>query len=115
MDDNIDLWLGNSTERKLDTKQRRILITHWVGDAWELLQGNEYKESRYRCFEKTGCLITADGSDDDKINPEGLLGYVVPPSLLFDGSDHAVDCPVPEAAPEPLDHSTHGEQDEEPF
>ena len=113
MDENIDIWLGNGAEKKLDTRQRRILITHWVGDAWELLQSDEYDRSRYRCFEKTGCLITADGSGDDKINPEGLPGYVVPPSLPFDGSDNAVDCPVPEAAPEPIDESRHEDEDEE--
>ena len=28
---------------------------------------------------KTGCLISADGSNDDKIAPEGLQNYQVPP------------------------------------
>lgn len=32
---------------------------------------------------KTGCLITADGSEDDKICPEGLPNYQVPPPLEF--------------------------------
>ena len=43
--------------------------------------GEEYSNTRYRCFEKTGCLITADGSEDNKICPEGLTDYVVPPPL----------------------------------
>ena len=36
LDENIDLWLGNIPEKKLDIKQGRILITHWVGDAWKI-------------------------------------------------------------------------------
>ena len=75
-DGNVDLWVGN-TERKLDVKARRIFITHWVGEAYQRLMGDEY--ARTRSFEKTGSLITVDGSEDDKINPEGLPNYVVPP------------------------------------
>ena len=74
-DENIDLWLGNS-EEKLDTKRRRILITHLVGEAYEKLMSDDYSQSLYRSFEKTVCLITADESDDLKIRPEGLPGYV---------------------------------------
>ena len=33
---------------------------------------------------KTGTLITADGSEDELIKPEGLLGYIfLPPSVFF--------------------------------
>ena len=34
--------------------------------------GEDYKHRSYHSFEKTGCLITADGSEDSKINSEGL-------------------------------------------
>ena len=30
-----------------------------------------------KLFQKTGCLITADGSDDDKIRPQGLDPYLI--------------------------------------
>ena len=33
---------------------------------------------RYRYFEKTGCLITADGSDNAKINPEAIKRITCP-------------------------------------
>ena len=37
---------------------------------------------RYRLFQKTGKLITADGSDDER-QPEGLPNYnISPPSVL---------------------------------
>ena len=48
-DQNIDLWMGNSEER-LTVKQRRILITRWVGDAYEKLKGPDYQKIRYSCF-----------------------------------------------------------------
>ena len=35
----------------------------------------------YRSFEKTGCLITADGSEDEKIQTEGMPGYIVLPPV----------------------------------
>ena len=91
--------------------QWRILITYWVGDAWEILQGDKYKDSRYRCFERTGCLITADCSNDDKINPEGLPGYVVPPCLPFDGSENTIGSSAPEPTTEPADESTNADDD----
>ena len=40
-DQNIDLRMGNS-EKKLNVKQRQILITQWVGDAYEKLRGPDY-------------------------------------------------------------------------
>ena len=38
----------------------------------------KYKKMCFRSFEKTGCLITAVGSYDDKIEPESMPGYIVP-------------------------------------
>ena len=38
-DENIEKWIGNDQDR-------RILITHWVGDAFEKLQGSKYDYSR---------------------------------------------------------------------
>lgn len=37
-----------------------------------------------RCFEATGCLITADGSDEHLIKPGNLKGYVVTPPFLVE-------------------------------
>ena len=35
----------------------------------------------WRMWEKTGSLITADGSEDEKIQPEGLKEYKVQPLM----------------------------------
>ena len=67
-----------------------------MGDAYEKLMGGEYANSFYRSLEKTGCLITTDGSDDLKINPEGLPGYILPPPLLTPALEEAIQCEVPQ-------------------
>ena len=78
-EDNADLWHGN--EAGFSAKDRRILITLWAGEAYQKLISEQYDGFRWRMFEKTGCLITADGSGDDKIKPEGLDDYKVLPPI----------------------------------
>ena len=63
--------------------ENRILITKWVGDTYREFLSSKHDGLRYRSFQKTGCLIISNGSDDKFIQPEGLLNYVVaPPSPL---------------------------------
>ena len=67
-DDNIDKW-----HDKLSARERRILMTQWLGDAWDVLKSKS--DYIWRLFQKTGCLITSDGSEDDQIKPQGLDNY----------------------------------------
>ena len=67
--ENIDLWPG-----KLSARQRRTLLTKWAGDAWQELSDN-YGETRWKLFQHTGCLTTADGTDDCLILPQGFKTY----------------------------------------
>ena len=48
-------------------------------------------------IEKTGCLITADGSEDEKIQPEGLPEYRVPPPSILDPDTGTTAAPIPQA------------------
>ena len=51
-------------------------MTQWVGEAWSELRNDEtfFK----RLFKKTGCLLlSANGSDDVKISPQGLKNYQI--------------------------------------
>ena len=50
--------------------------------------GDDYAEFRLHSWRKTGCLMTADGSEDDSIKPEGLKDYVVPPPALVEPSSN---------------------------
>lgn len=94
-EENMNIWMGNS-EDKLTVSKRRILITHWVGDAYNILQGDNYAGFLRNCFEKTGCLLTADGSEDEKVKPEGLNDYKVMPPLKQPGPDRMPNIEIPE-------------------
>ena len=64
--DNVEKWESN----KLTASDRRALITQWTGeDAKQIDRDIRY---RRRLFEKTGLAMTADGSDDNLINLEGV-------------------------------------------
>ena len=98
-DENMEKWIGN---QKLTASDRRVLITHWVGEANKVLQGDNYASFRRGCFLRTGCLITADGSDDDKIKPEGLPDYIPPKVLRHSGPEEEIG-ETPEPAEDPDD------------
>ena len=101
-DENIEKWIGNDQE-KFSAKDRRILMTHWIGEAFEKLQGSKYDYSRWQCFERTGCLITADGSDNDKIKPDGMPDYLIPHQMPTVSADDPFESVAPAAEPIPDD------------
>ena len=105
-DDNLDIWMGNSDD-KLTVSKRRILITQWVGEAHRALQHENYDKFRWSCFERTGCLLTADGSDDDKVKPEGLHDYKPIPPLETPGPDYNTVFQEVESVEPPNDHFEH--------
>jgi len=59
---------------------RRILVTKWIGEAWERYTTDPtYEDTIFKCFQRTGCLLTADGSDDNEVRPmQGMTDYVLP-------------------------------------
>jgi hypothetical protein len=69
-DDHLDLW-----HDKISAKERHILLTKWAAIAWKELSSDQLLFKKL--FQKTGCLITADGSDDDQIRPQGLEPYSI--------------------------------------
>ena len=83
-DENSDKWYGHTEDKKSFTaSERRILISHWCGEAWKKLISGTYDSFIKGCWERTGCLITADGSEDEKIKPESLSDYKVPPPIDY--------------------------------
>ena len=64
--DNVEKWESN----KLTASDRRILITQWTGEAAKKIDSDT--AYRKRLFEKTGLAMTADSSDDDLINLQGV-------------------------------------------
>ena len=64
-DENTDKWYG--LDQNFSASDRRTLITHWVGEAYKSLTDTKFDHYRCRLFQKTGCLLTADGTDDDLV------------------------------------------------
>ena len=54
-DDNLDKWESNV----LTASDRRVLMTHWLGAAWEKAMAKPDTVRKY--FEHTGALLTLDG------------------------------------------------------
>ena len=49
----------------------------FLGKAKSHIHEN-YKKMIRNAWEKTGYLLTADGTDDDLVKPEGMADYAVP-------------------------------------
>ena len=72
----LDIWFenGDNPERwesnALTASDRRVLLTKWVATAVDIVDNRP--NYRFRLFEKTGSLMTARGTCDERINLEGL-------------------------------------------
>ena len=71
--DNIERW---ESEKGMTAAERRVLISSLVSKANKSSLAND--SMRIGCFERTGMLLTVDGSDDDKIRPQGLSQSFLP-------------------------------------
>ena len=69
--DNLAKW-----EEGMSAPERRILISNIVADA--MTECLKMDDMRVGCFERTGVLLTLDGSDDEKIRPQGLSDHHLP-------------------------------------
>ena len=57
-----------------EASERRVLFTKWVGAVWEL---SSKTEMIVHSFEKCGISVVPDGSENEKININGLEDYNV--------------------------------------
>ena len=93
VDENLEQW-ENGTVSAAD---KRILITKWLANAWEEIFTNpRYNPRAY--FERTGCLLTIDCSEDALVKLKGVPDYQVPPTWQVQDED--VGPPQSEVAPE---------------
>ena len=77
--DNLDIWETG----KLSASEKRILVTRFVGAAWDkIFLSGKYNPRAF--FEKTGCLLTLDGSEDEKVRIEGCASYSPPKPVVND-------------------------------
>ena len=61
---NVEAYLRG----EINASQRRILLTKWIGQAWEEVSSN--KEMVQHSFKKCGIAVAIDGSEDEQINIE---------------------------------------------
>ena len=83
--DNLDAYVQGT----ISTKERRVLFTKWVGEAWEHVC--QQKKAFIRSFRKCGISLPIDGSLDSEINIKGLESYVVGADVDIDIDDDSND------------------------
>jgi hypothetical protein len=114
--DNLERWESGH----LSASERRTLTTMWAGDAWEEFCSSRFERARWRYFEKTGLLMTMDGSEDDKIMPEGSTNYKFERTLADSNTDEEdafdeMECTLPPSDDEGAqDDDEFGDEDEDP-
>ncbi len=76
VDENWKEWTGSH----LSASRRRVLITQWYGEGYcRACESYDFVAN----FEKCGSLLTADGSDDDKIKLQGVICCHTPFILML--------------------------------
>lgn len=99
-DDNLEKWESN----QLTASDRRVLIATWFYDA--VVKACESPKTKRKYFEHTGALMTADGTDDDKMRfeakPKGEVFTFMDEGEAVAGDEELPDYAQPDE-PEPED------------
>ena len=82
----LQCWLERSAENrrkwtanKVNAQLRRLMLMQFLGKAWDTMQEDAaYERLHSHAWIRTGCLLTADGTDDAEVRPQGLADYKVP-------------------------------------
>jgi len=75
--------ISECSTQKCSASERRILMTQWVGQAWESIH-QELRHTIQRSFRKCGITVAIDGSEDQGINIRGLDNYRVDSQAMED-------------------------------
>ena len=68
--------LEDYVKGNINAGRRRILLTGWIGQAWEELSIST--DMIRRSFKKTGITVAIDGSEDSEIRIMGIDDYCIP-------------------------------------
>ena len=79
--ENLDSYVYG----RINASARRVLITKWVGQAWQEISAD--KEMVIRSFKKCGISVPIDGSEDDGIHIQGLDDYAVEDDVEYTDDD----------------------------
>ena len=89
-DENYKQW----EERKYSVGDCRIMLTHWVGQAWKQFY-EEHSDTVQKTFCQLGLSLPVDGSQDQDIHIRNLSGIEVGDWHLPEGAEDQV---LPERA-----------------
>jgi len=107
--DNLAKW-----EKGMSAAERRILISDVVAGA--MTECLKIDDMRVGCFERTGVLLTLDGSDAGKIRPQGLSKHHLPihiPELIsVPEEDKSPETPTVTVTPEEQEEGTTPDDEE---
>ena len=83
---NWQMWEAN----KITMRQRRIIMTHVFGDAWNDFCSFRYQKTRTEAFLASGCGLTVTGVNDQTVIAEGMTNPVPlhAPGTPFDDIDY---------------------------
>ena len=73
-EDHLDKNLNQYLDDKINTCQRRVHMTKWVGETWSKV--GKMKDSIIRFFEKCGLSVALNGSENDEVNIEDLCKII---------------------------------------
>ena len=63
------------TEGKMPASEQRVVLTRWVGNAWDHICSNT--EMVKRSFKKCGIHVNIDGSENALVHFKGISEYVM--------------------------------------
>ncbi len=66
--------------------QGERLSLGFIGAAWDEIRTEDYMKLRRAAWQRTGCLLTADGTEDAVVTPQGLSDYTPPPPGTWDAA-----------------------------
>jgi hypothetical protein len=69
--DHADKFYNRYAVGGFTVGERRVLLTQWVGDAWDELHV-KYKKTIIETFQRVGLTLNPDGSEDHKLKIKGL-------------------------------------------
>ena len=101
-DGNLERWVAGG----ITASERRTLLTKWLAKAWEeVCSTTDFEKLGHR----TGCLMTADDSEDHEVKPQGLQEYT------FSDADAGDDFRDASDEDDSVEEEEDGDPDEDAF
>ena len=68
-------------EQKMSAKDKRVLFSHWLGNAYTIFKQEKYRKVRTRAWEKGGAAACSAGFSHKQVSVVGLGRVIRDPAL----------------------------------